>query len=109
MNTKPWRRLKLLKTWHEVVGEAANIIKSIYSEAEIYLIGGVAENRITVDSDIDLAIVFKEKIEHGKRIDILEKIWEKLEEKIPIYYPLHIIILDQEEFNKFKGSKKRIK
>ena len=109
MKTKPWMRLKLLSQWRRVVFEAARIIKDTYPQAEIYLLGGAAEDRLTIYSDIDLGIVFPENINREKRIEILEKIWEKLEDKIPAYYPLHIIILNREELKRLKGSKKRIK
>ncbi len=108
MTRKPWQRLTLLREWRSVLDEVVSVDKEAYPEAEIYLMGGATENRLTVYSDIDLAIVFRKRLDHRERTEILEKIWEKLEGKIPIYYPLHIIILGENELKKLKGTKKKI-
>ncbi len=108
MAKKAWSKLLLLRQWRSIIHEAANIIKRMYPEAEIYLIGGAAENRLTIYSDIDVIVVFKRKLNRRERTIILARIWEALEEKIPIYYPLEIQILENSELAKIRGRKIKI-
>jgi len=93
----------MLRKWRGVVKEVADIIRKLYPGAEIYLAGGAAENRLTVYSDIDLLIVFKKR--KSEKAEILARIWEALEKKIPTYYPLEIHILDYNELNRIKSQK----
>ena len=103
MGRKLESRLQMLKRWREVIREVAKVVEELYPDAELYLIGGAAENRLTVDSDIDVVVVFRKlRISRG---EILAKIWEALEGRIPIYYPLEIHILCYSELSKIKGKK----
>lgn len=108
MAKKIWRRLSILRDWRRIVLLAAKIIKETYPESEIYIVGGAVEDRLTVNSDIDLAVVFEEQIGWSRMAEILENIWRHLDERIPIYYPLHIIITNQNELKRIKGMKKKI-
>ena len=65
----------------------------------------LAENRITIDSDIDIAVVFKSKLNENDRVNILMHIWEAIENTIPMYYPLEIHIFNLNEFVRLKGRK----
>jgi hypothetical protein len=56
------------------VGKAAAAIKTVYPDAEVYVFGGAAEGRLTVLSDVDVAVVF-DRIP-GKRAGVLARIWE---------------------------------
>ena len=98
-------RLLLLRDWRNVAINVASAVKKLYPEAEIYLIGGVAENRTTIYSDIDIAVVFKKKLNRHKRVDILATIWGSIDGIVPMYYPLEIHVLDLEEFTRIKGRK----
>jgi len=98
-------RLLLLREWRSVAYRIARMIKNLYPEAEVYLIGGVAEKRITVNSDIDVAIVFKKELVKNERIDILTRVWELMDNTIPLYYPIEIHILSTSEFMKVRSKK----
>ena len=98
-------RLLLLREWRHIAYSVAKAVKKLYPEAEVYLIGGVAENRITINSDIDIAIVFKSDLSRDDRINILTHIWEAIDNTIPMYYPLEIHIFSTNEFMKLKGKK----
>ena len=100
-------RLKLIKKWRSVAFRAAAAIKRVYPHAEVYLFGGAAEGRLTVLSDIDLAVVFD--VEPQGRGEVLARIWEELErEGIPQYYPLEIHVFSRSEFARLRGAKERI-
>lgn len=103
MGRKLESRLQMLKRWREVVREVAKVVEELYPDAELYLIGGAAEGRLTVNSDIDVVLVFREL--ESSRSEVLAKIWEALEGKVPIYYPLEIHILCYSELSKIKGKK----
>lgn len=101
-------RLLLLHEWKNVVEKVAKVVKRLYPEAEVYLMGGVAEGRATIYSDVDIAIVFQKTLSKSERVDILAHIWESLEGVIPLYYPLEIHILGIEEFMRLKGKKVKL-
>jgi len=98
-------RLLLLRNWRSIIYNVVKVIKGLYPEAEVYLIGGVAENRITVNSDVDIAVVFKSNLSRNDRINILTRIWELVDNIVPMYYPLEIHILNINEFTRLKGRK----
>lgn len=103
----PEKRLKLLSKWRSVVARAARAIKRACPDAEIYLFGGAAEDRLTILSDIDLAVVLESL--SRDRADLLAEIWRLLEEEgIPLHYPLEIHVLDKREFERLKGLKIRL-
>ncbi len=100
----PEKRLKLLSKWRVVVANVATVIKELYPSSEIYVFGGAAEDRLTVLSDIDIAVVLEDPPKD--RAGMLAKIWEILEAKgIPQYYPLEIHILSKREFERLRGVK----
>lgn len=98
------KKLKMLSKWRSVVARAARVIKRAYPNAEIYLFGGAAENRLTILSDVDLAVVLENIPE--TRAELLAEIWKLLEEEgIPLYYPLEIHVLNKKELERLKGPK----
>jgi len=102
-------KLQLLRRWRNVVEIVARVVGELYPEAEVYLFGGAAEDRLTVLSDIDIAIVFKKPLDLEKQAEIASRIWDKLEEYgVPPYYPLHLVVLSESEFEKLRGAKIRI-
>ncbi len=105
----PERRLQMLRSWRETSLKAAKAIKRAFPEASVYLLGGAVAGRLTVLSDIDLAVVFDKRLGARERVEILARIWEELEKNgIPAYYPLHIIILGRGEIDELKGPKVRL-
>ena len=105
MERKYRNRLLLLREWRRIIYSVVKAVKKLYPEAEVYLIGGVAENRITIESDVDIAIVFKSSLSRDSRIGILTRIWDEIDGTVPMYYPLEIHVLSINEFMKIKGRK----
>jgi len=102
-------KLQLLRRWRSVTEIVARVARELYPEAEVYLFGGAAENRLTVLSDIDIAIVFNKPLDLEEQAEIASTIWEKLEEYgVPPYYPLHLVVLSRSELEKLRGAKIRI-
>ncbi len=101
-------RIQLLRRCLRLLNRVASIVKELYPEATIYIIGGAAENRLTVYSDIDVAVVFKEAMDTRTQVEVLDKIWEALEKEIPLHCPFHIIVIGEKEFSKLGGTKKKL-
>jgi len=102
-------RLQLLRSWRRVVGLVAEVVEELYPNAEVYLFGGAAENRLTVLSDIDVAVVFGESLGFEGRAEVVPRIWKRLEEcGVPPYHPLHLVVLSRAELEKLRGSKVKV-
>ena len=68
-------RFEHLKRWREYALKVAKAAEDILGDVRVYVIGGVAEGRTTVLSDIDILIV-AEKIPRDKKrlyVEILER------------------------------------
>jgi len=108
LGRKVHSRLKTLKQWKKIVEKAALTINKLYPEAELYVTGGAAEERLTINSDIDILVVFSRKMSWKEKVEALAKIWERLEEEIPEHYILEIHILEKNEASKIKCRKIKI-
>ena len=96
-------RLRLIRDWREVVEKAVGAILRVCPASQVYLFGGAAEDRLTVCSDVDLAVV------PGREGCSLAAIWEELERAdVPSYYPLEIVVLGLGELERLRGAKRRL-
>jgi len=102
-------KLQLLRRWRNVTEIVARVARELYPEAEVYLFGGAVEGRLTVLSDIDIAIVFRKPLDVEEQAEIASTVWEKLEKYgVPPYYPLHLVVLSRSDFEKLRGTKIRV-
>jgi len=102
-------RLQLLRRWKLVVELTGEAVSELYPEAEVYLLGGAAEGRLTALSDVDVAVVFERPLSLEERAEVASKIWEKIEERgVPPYYPLHLAVLSKSELEKLRGAKVKV-
>lgn len=108
MEEKYRGKLPLLRKWRSIARSLAMVIKKLYPEAEVYLIGGAAEGRITVNSDIDIAVVFNRDLSRRDRVEILARIWDAADAVTPMYYPLELHILTPRELAKLEGRKVKL-
>jgi len=105
----PKTRLQLLRNWREVVSKVVEVAERLYPEADVYLVGGAAEDRLTVLSDIDIVITFEKDLKREERAEILAKLWEELEQQgVPSYYPIHLIVLGKGELKRLQGRKEKL-
>jgi predicted nucleotidyltransferase len=58
-----WRRMfwvkyhiDHLRNWRKAVEAVARAVKDINREAKVYVIGGAAEGRLTIESDVDVVV-----------------------------------------------------
>ena len=102
-----WRLRELLK-WREYIKILIEAVKEVFGRgAEVYIFGSATENRLTVDSDIDVAIVMKEVPKSGiERAELLDKLWRAMEARgVPWWYPFEIHIMTKEELSLLREAK----
>jgi len=102
-----WRLRELLK-WREYIKILIEAVKEVFGRgAEVYIFGSATENRLTVDSDIDVAIVMKEVPKSGiERAELLDKLWRAMEARgVPWWYPFEIHIVTKEELSLLREAK----
>lgn len=101
-----------MKRWREYSSIVARAAKNILGDKleSIYIVGGVAEDRITVYSDIDIVIVVRDP--GLKSLDtILDIMAEAGRLGLPLEAPIDLKIITMEEFreNLEKIYKKAVK
>jgi predicted nucleotidyltransferase len=67
-----------LRRWREYAEKIAKAVEDLVPEAEVYVIGGVAEGRTTIYSDVDVLIaiparVLDDEAKKNLAIEVLEK------------------------------------
>jgi predicted nucleotidyltransferase len=74
------------------------------------VIGGVAENRITVLSDIDILIVIKRKLSGMERKELSKKILIRAMDfyDLPFDAPVELHIEDEENAKRFLSISKKV-
>jgi len=102
-----WRLRELLK-WREYIKILIDAVKEVFGEdVEVYVFGSAVENRLTVDSDIDVAIVLKEIPRSGiERAKLLDRLWRAMEARgVPWWYPFEIHLMTKEELSLLREAK----
>lgn len=109
-----WARyhINYLRMWREAVKKIAEATRDIEPNAQVYVFGGVAENRLTVLSDIDVAIVLGKPVTPEELVEIRRKIYKRAVDTygLPWDYPVEIHVMSKEEFElvKKKGAAIRV-
>ena len=101
-------RLKELLKWREYLNILVEAVKKFFDEkAEVYVFGSAVEDRLTVESDIDVAIVIEKVPEKSvERIKLLNEIWSYMEERgVPWWYPFEIHLVTRRELMMLRGSR----
>jgi hypothetical protein len=73
----------------------------------VYVFGSVVEGKLTVDSDVDIAIILEEPPRASReKSRLLSRLWKVIEEKgVPWWYPFEIHLLTKEELSLLEGAK----
>ncbi|MGC9106136.1 MAG: nucleotidyltransferase domain-containing protein [Thermoprotei archaeon] len=101
-----------MRRWREYAEKVAKAAKDLEPDAEVYVIGGVAEDRITVLSDIDILIVTKRKVEGREKKELKADILIRAMDVygLPFDAPVELHLEDEEGAKRyFQTSKKAIK
>ncbi len=93
-----------LKRWREYAQSIARATLEIVPNAKVYVVGGVAEERTTIYSDIDVLIVLPEGVERKNLyVRILTKAMDKY--GLPLDAPVELHITTKEEARHYMKSK----
>ena len=91
--------LKALAQWRELVATVARAVKEVRPDAEVYVVEGAAEGRLTALSDIDIVVVLPEEPSRGEAVGIIEEIFQRAEELgLPLYAPVEIHMVGPQGF-----------
>ena len=100
-----------LRRWREYAEKVARAARDVVGDVKVYAVGGVAEERTTIYSDIDLLIILR-----GGGLKEKKKLYRKiLERAIDVYglpwdAPVELHIVDEREAEEYlKLSKKIVK
>lgn len=102
------RRLRELLRWRSYLPILVEAVKSVLGEdVEVYVFGSAVEGRLTIDSDIDVAVVVEELPgSASRRVGILNRIWSIMEDNgVPWWYPFEIHLVTREELKLLREVK----
>lgn len=93
--------LNHLRRWKEYAEIVAKAARDILGDVKVYVIGGVAEGRTTIYSDIDVLIVVRNERVNRKRLCV-----EMLERAIDVYgllwdAPVELHIVGEKEAEEY--------
>ncbi len=97
--------LKEILRWREYLPYLVEAIRKVLgNNVEIYVFGSAVENRLTVNSDIDIAVIMEKVPERARdRAKILDEIWRELETRgVPWWYPFEIHLMTRQEMKRLK-------
>jgi predicted nucleotidyltransferase len=104
-------RYMLLKRWRKLATIIAKACEDVLGKdcQGVYVVGGAAENRLTVLSDIDVVVIVDKMV--FKNVDTIIAIKRRAEQLgLPVEAPIDLKILTREELRKLveKGIYKRM-
>jgi len=102
-----WKLKELLK-WRNYLEILIEAVREVFGgDVGVYVFGSVVEGKLTVDSDVDVAVVVREVPRSGlERVMLLDRLWRVMELRgVPWWYPFEIHLLTREELTLLRGSK----
>jgi len=102
-------RAEMLRSWRSWIGGVARAVKKLLPDAEIYIIGSIAEGKATAASDLDLLIVSNSIPRSSRKLAELKVAIED-EAKLPVHHPVEFHFTTPEEAQQYlKRSRALIK
>jgi len=104
------RRLRYLRMWREAAKAVAKAARDLDPAAEVYVVGGAAEDRLTVLSDVDIVVIPSKPLDNEALNQLRRKVYARAIDfyNLPWDYPVEIHIMQREEFEEVflkKGKK----
>uniref|UniRef100_A0A7C5TJK2 Polymerase nucleotidyl transferase domain-containing protein n=1 Tax=Ignisphaera aggregans TaxID=334771 RepID=A0A7C5TJK2_9CREN len=100
-----------LKKWREYAEKIAKAVEDIIPDADIYVIGGIAEDRTTIYSDIDILIATPSRIldNEAKKNLVVEVIERAIDRyNLPWDAPIEIHIADAKTLKEYLKTCRKI-
>ena len=105
--------LRYLRMWREAAKVLAKAARDLDPSVEVYVVGGAAEGRLTVLSDVDIIIVPNKSLDALSLNELRRKVYARAVDlyNLPWDYPVEIHVLTREEFEEAftKRGKKTVK
>ena len=103
--------LEHLRRWREAVEAIAKAIRDLGIKAELYVIGGAAESRLTILSDIDVLLCLEEGLGPEDLWALRRKVLGVAMDKygLPIDYPVELHIWDKKTCSKSLRREKAVR
>ncbi|MCE4611420.1 MAG: nucleotidyltransferase domain-containing protein [Desulfurococcales archaeon] len=99
-------RLAMLRRWRELAFIVAGACREVLGDGcmEVYVVGGAAEGRLTVLSDIDVVVIARDPPRGPELLDLVERVMVRAFEKgLPDDAPIDLKIMGRREFEELKG------
>jgi len=92
--------LRYLRILREAVKAVARAVQGLDPLAEVYIVGGAAEGRLTVLSDVDVVVVTSKALDSESLNHLRRAIYTRAVDiyNLPWDYPLEIHVMSREEF-----------
>jgi len=102
--------LSALRKWREYVSKLVEAIKRVVPSAEVYLVGGAAEGRLTALSDIDVLIALPREPSFEEAVEIRARVWEEAERLgVPLYAPIDLHVVGRNSLERYAKRGKVVK
>jgi len=100
-----------LKKWREYAVKIAKATRDIVPDAQVYVIGGVAENRVTIYSDVDILVALPtrtldDNLVKKLKVEILTRAMDNY--NLPWDAPVEIHIADAKTIEKYMKTCKKL-
>ena len=97
-----WAKYHLshLRVWREAARAVARAARDLDPSAEVYVVGGAAEGRLTVLSDVDVVVVPSKALDGEGLNEFRRAVYARAVDLygLPWDYPVEIHVLAKEEF-----------
>lgn len=94
--------LRVLRGWRRYVKVVTEAVKAAIPGTEVYVVGGAAEGRLTVESDIDILVVLPHKPSFAECVELRARILEEAEKLgLPPYAPIELHMIGKEELEEY--------
>ena len=113
MRAVRWAKYHLghLRRWREAVEAVARAVRDLGIEAELYVIGGAAESRLTILSDVDVLLCLGEELKGEDAWILRRKVLGLAMDKygLPVDYPIELHIRDKKACGEILRRGKAVK
>ncbi|MBS7655496.1 nucleotidyltransferase domain-containing protein [Candidatus Bathyarchaeota archaeon] len=101
--------LNYLRNWRKAVEAISKALKDLAVEAEVYVVGGAAEGRLTVLSDIDVLICVSSSSSREELAQLRKQVLAMAMDKygLPWDYPVELHVYVKEECKEILKKAKR--
>ena len=89
-------KVGVLSRWREYVTLIAEAVKAVAPQAKVYLVGGAAEGRLTVLSDVDVLVVLPKRLGFEEAVEL----------GLPPYAPVELHIIGEDDLRRYSARGK---